>query len=260
MPDSPSVVPALLAPSGAGAEPRREFLGWDRPWSISFASWLAAEPGKLRCRLVVVPTREAGRRLRESLLAVLGGGGAAAMLGPRLAMPEDFFRPAEQLPESVRRAAWLRVLEETADADVANVFPGGLSGRDREWRLAVGRQLEEARDQLGSGGWDFAGVAEHVPEDAGRWRDLAGLADRVAVIWKEWGFTDVVGERWRLAADPSLPPGVDEIVVAGVPDPALLGVLPSRGVVDDVGDSDAAVLDHLLAKLAIFSKTVCCCN
>ncbi len=189
------------------------------------AEWLAADPEKLRRRLVVVPTREAGRRLRESLLAMIGGGGTAAMLGPRLAMPEDFFRPAEQLPESVRRAGWLRVLEETADTDVANVFPGGLSGRDREWRAAVGRQLEEARDQLGSGGWDFAALVEKVPEEAERWRELAALAERVTALWREWGFADVVAERWRLAADPALPPGVDEIVVAGVPDPALLGVL-----------------------------------
>ncbi|MFM8334916.1 MAG: PD-(D/E)XK nuclease family protein [Opitutaceae bacterium] len=225
MPDSPSVVPALLAPSGAGAEPRREFLGWDRPWSTLFAGWLAAEPEKLRRRLVVVPTREAGRRLRESLLAVLGGGGAAAMLGPRLAMPEDFFRPAEQIPESVRWAGWLRVLEETDDADVAAVFPGGIAVRDREWRLAVGRQIEEARDQLGSGGWDFGALAKKVPEEAPRWRELAALAQRVTALWREWGFVDVVGERWRLTADPVLPPGVDEIVVAGVPDPALLGVL-----------------------------------
>ena len=88
MPDSPSViVPALLPAASAGAEPRREFLGWARPWSRLIAEWLAADPEKLRRRLVVVPTREAGRRLRESLLAKVGGGGAAAMLGPRLAMP-----------------------------------------------------------------------------------------------------------------------------------------------------------------------------
>ena len=96
----------------SGAEEERVFLGWTRPWSLLFAEWLAAEPEKLRRRLVVVPTREAGRRLRESLLAKVGGGGTAAMLGPRLAMPEDFFRPAELLPESIRWAGWLQVLEE----------------------------------------------------------------------------------------------------------------------------------------------------
>lgn len=209
----------------SGAEEERVFLGWTRPWSLLFAEWLAAEPEKLRRRLVVVPTREAGRRLRESLLAKVGGGGTAAMLGPRLAMPEDFFRPAELLPESIRWAGWLQVLEEADDADVATVFPGGIGVRDREWRLAVGRQIEEARDQLGSGGWDFDALAEMVPEETPRWRELAALAKRVAAIWREWGFADVVAERWRLAADPVLPPGVDEIVVVGVPDPAPLGVL-----------------------------------
>ena len=213
------------APDAGGPAPRRVFLGWEQPWARSIAGWLAAEPERLRRRLVVVPTREAGRRLRETLLAVLGGGGPAAMLGPRLAMPEDFFRPSEQLPESIRWAGWLQVLEETDDADVATVFPGGIGVRDREWRLAVGRQIEEARDQLGSGGWSFSALAEQVPEEAPRWRELAALAERVTALWREWGFADVVAERWRLAADPVLPPGVDEIVVAGVPDPAPLGVL-----------------------------------
>ena len=83
----PFTAPSAPFPAAAGADPRREFLGWGRPWSDLFAAWLAADLEKLRRRLVVVPTREAGRRLRESLLAKVGGGGAAAMLGPRLAMP-----------------------------------------------------------------------------------------------------------------------------------------------------------------------------
>ena len=39
----------------SGAEEERVFLGWTRPWSLLFADWLAAEPEKLRRRLVVVP-------------------------------------------------------------------------------------------------------------------------------------------------------------------------------------------------------------
>ena len=220
---NPSVQPVSAGCSDpAGA---RIFLGWDRPWSGLFAAWLALEPKKLRRRLVVVPTREAGRRLRESLLARIGGGGTAAMLGPRLAMPEDFFRPAEQMPESVRRAGWLRVLGETADAEVANVFPGGLATRDREWRVAVGRQIEEARDLLGSAGWDFGALAEKIPEETARWRELSTLADRVVALWRDWGYNDLIAERRRLTTAPMVPPGVDEVVIAGVADPAPLGVL-----------------------------------
>ena len=224
------MLPVEVSPPGAqpvagGAVPRRIFLGWEKPWSRSIAEWLATDPERLRRRLVVVPTREAGRRLRETLLAVLGGGGAAAMLGPRLAAPEDFFRPADPMPEAVRWAGWRRVLEDTPDAAVAELFPAGIARQDREWRLAVARQIEEARDTLGSGGWDFAALAEKVPEEAGRWRELAGLAERVVAVWRDWGFADVIAERRRLAGDPRVPTGVDEIVVAGVADPAPLGIL-----------------------------------
>lgn len=44
------------------------FLGWDQPWTELFAGWLAREPDRLTRRLVIVPTRESGRRLRERLV------------------------------------------------------------------------------------------------------------------------------------------------------------------------------------------------
>ena len=44
------------------------FLGWNEPWTRLIAQWLEKEPERLRRRLVVVPTRESGRRLRECLV------------------------------------------------------------------------------------------------------------------------------------------------------------------------------------------------
>ena len=90
------------------------FLGWDRPWTDLFAEWLKKEPDKLRHRMVVVPTRESGRRLRERLVAgAAGNGSEGAILGPRVTTPDDFFRPDEVMPDTIRWAAWLKVLRST---------------------------------------------------------------------------------------------------------------------------------------------------
>lgn len=45
----------------------RVFLGWDRPFLTRAADWLLDRPDTLPHLLVVVPTSQAGRRLREAL-------------------------------------------------------------------------------------------------------------------------------------------------------------------------------------------------
>jgi ATP-dependent helicase/nuclease subunit B len=64
--------------------PKRDFLGWDAPALDTTVAWLARdwEGGgslDLSDHLVIVPTRQAGRRLREGLArhaATRGGDGA----------------------------------------------------------------------------------------------------------------------------------------------------------------------------------------
>ena len=200
------------------------FLGWDKPWTELFAGWLAREPDRLRRRLVVVPTRESGRRLREWLINQTAQNGSAAILGPRVATPDDFFRPDEAMPDAIRWAGWLAVFRETKDAEVASLFPAGVEDKDDVWRLAVVRQIEQARESLVSGNADFSEVAKILPEDNGRWIELAQLERRVVSAWKKWGFADPVGAKKNRAQHPVWPPGVDEIILAGVTDPTWLAV------------------------------------
>ncbi|NNM28980.1 MAG: hypothetical protein HKO57_05625, partial [Akkermansiaceae bacterium] len=50
-----------------GAHPRREHLGWERPFLPVLVEWLLARREELPGTLVVVPTAQAGRRLREAM-------------------------------------------------------------------------------------------------------------------------------------------------------------------------------------------------
>ena len=200
------------------------FLGWDQPWANLFAEWLEREPGRLRRQLVVAPTRESGRRLRERLVSQAALHGSGAILGPRMATPEDFFRPAEVMPDAIRWAGWLAVLRETKDDEVAALFPSGVADKDDGWHLAVIRQIEQARESLISGNADFAAVAGILLEENDRWSELAQLEHRVVSLWKKWGWADPVQAKRERALNPVCPQGVDEIILAGVTDPTSLAV------------------------------------
>ena len=200
------------------------FLGWDAPWTDLFAGWLENEPGRVRRSLVVVPTRESGRRLRERLVSKAARNGNGAILGPRVATPDDFFRPAEVMPNAIRWAGWLGVVRETKDNEVPTLFPSGVADKDDGWRLAVIRQIEQARELLVSGNSDFAAVAQSLSEDNDRWKELAALEQRVVAVWKQWGFDDPVQAKRMRALAPVCPQGVDEIILAGVSDPTWLAV------------------------------------
>lgn len=200
------------------------FLGWDKPWTDLFAGWLESEPDRLRRRLVVVPTRESGRRLRERMVSGAGTAGGGAILGLRVTTPDDFFRPDQPMPDAMRWAAWLAVLREARDEDVSALFPAGVADRDDAWRLAIIRQIEQARELLASGNADFSAVARSLTEDTGRWQDLERLEQRVVALWRQWGLADPVQAKRARALAPVCPQGVDEIILAGVADPTALAV------------------------------------
>ncbi|MDI1320450.1 MAG: hypothetical protein PSW75_09715, partial [bacterium] len=68
----------------APANLRRIFLPWDRPLPAQAAAWLArdwAGPGPLDLGgwLVIVPTRQSGRRLREALAEHAATRGSAVL-------------------------------------------------------------------------------------------------------------------------------------------------------------------------------------
>lgn len=200
------------------------FLGWHQPWTVLFTDWLLQEPALLRNRLVVVPTRESGRRLRESLTVRSAQGGRGGILGPRIATPNDFFRPTQTMPEAVRWAGWRHALSAVSDEEVQSLFPLGVGEKTESWRQAVARRIERVRETVAASNLDFSAVADRLELEADRWRELAALEQRATAQWQAWGFADPVAEKRRGATDPVLPNGVTEIVIAGVADPTPLAL------------------------------------
>lgn len=231
----------------------RHFLPWDRPWLPQAAAWLArdwAGPGPLDLSrvLAVVPTRQAGRRLREALAEVAAVRGAAA-LPPRIETPETMLAAGAAAPGVATRLeallAWTRVLRAGEIARWPDVFPVAPPRRDLAWAWRLAESLWRLQTQLAEGGLGLADVAADAGPAGGeaeRWRQLAELERGQCAALAAVGRTEPHAARRAWAREPARPAGSERIVVLAVPDPIPLAV-----------DVLARWSEHLPVDLAIFA-------
>lgn len=199
---------------------RRVFVGWDRPLLGGVLEWLLERRERLAWMQVVVPTAQAGRRLREGLAERAG-----AVLAPAVVKPGWFLQVEsdEVAPDWVEQLAWLVALEEVGDwGEYAGLFPEVPDTGEENWARGLAVELVRLRRSLQENGLMLAGAARalagSVEED--RWRDLARLEAAVERVLRGWGMTS---RSAVLARGPRLPDVQTELVFAGVPDfPPLL--------------------------------------
>ena len=220
------------------APPEIRFLGWDRPvldLAIDFlaSGWTGEGPLDLSDRLVILPTRHAGRRLRESL-AIRAAGSDAAVLPPLTATP-DFLVAPERLPGRTAATAsrgeallfWIRELLELPLDRFRGLFPVDPVERNFYWALKTAADLMAVRDLTGEAGLTFreaAGILAPLGMEPERWNDLARLEKRVFAELAKAGLADREVTRRRAAAEGALPPEVRKIAVIATPDPSPLAV------------------------------------
>ncbi|MDB6166930.1 MAG: rexB [Lacunisphaera sp.] len=220
----------------APAHLRRFFLPWDRPLPAQAAAWLARDwsgtgPLDLSACLVIVPTRQSGRRLREAL----AGHAAAhnsAVLAPRVVLPEDVVSPAgfAGVPVASRlesQLAWVAVLRTVDLADFRAVFPIDPPGRNFGWAARLAAQFQRLQATLGENGLRMPDVLARagagLPELA-RWEQLAELEGRYDAALAAGGRRDAQVARIDFARSPAVAPGVERIVLLATPDPLPLAV------------------------------------
>jgi len=195
-------------------EDRRVFLGGSELFLTSLTHWLWQRREELPGILLVVPTAQSGRRLREAL-AELG-----ACLAPKVVTPGFFMRVEEAAPEAVELLAWIEVLEGVQDwGKYATAFPiAPGEGEGPGWALGLARSLVGVRTSLQENSLTISAAAKRLAEtvEGERWRDLAALEEKVHALLREWGMNsrNVELARGRI----ELPVGVEKVVVAGVAD------------------------------------------
>jgi ATP-dependent helicase/nuclease subunit B len=214
----------------------RHFLGWEQSLVRAVADHVAAAwdgTGALDLSgwLILVPTRNASRRLREAL-AVHAAEKNAAVLPPRVVTP-DFLTSPERVPDvqAANRVETLLIwaaelLRLDFDAH-RHFFPVDPVERSFTWALKTAGDLIDLRETLNEKGLSMADVARIVagtemePE---RWQDLAKIERHCVRATEGKERADWQVTRRRAAAQGQPPPDIQRIVMAGVLDPSALAL------------------------------------
>lgn len=213
--------------------PRRHFLSWDRPLLPQAVAWLTRdwppeEPLDLTRTLIVVPTRQSGRRLREALAtaaAVRGQG----VLAPRVVTPEVLLAlesPPDVAPRMVSLLAWAEVFLAAPLGEYRAVFPVDPPARNFAWALRLGREFARLQSALAEGGLGLADVAPRAGADfpeAARWEAIGRLEQLHAARLLALGLRDAQAVKLALAGRPP-PLDFDRIIILATPDPMPLAL------------------------------------
>ncbi len=212
----------------------RCFLGWDTSLSTRVREYLLPEelsgPVDLGTELVVVQTRQAGRRLRESL-ALYCEQQNTALLSARVETSDFFLRSTNESTDKANSievtAVWAEVLLKADLADYRGLFPIGAPTQDFSWALHTTEIIQQLRNELVDGGYSITGIVENfidILEEPERWRDLARLETAYLSRFRETGKQDPYKAMLALAENPELPPEIEKVVLAAVFDPTPLMV------------------------------------
>lgn len=190
----------------------RVFLGWDGPFLPRAADWLLERRDALPGWLVVVPTSQGGRRLREAMAEKAG-----ALLAPRILTPGALMRAADHAVAAdwIERVAWLETLEAIDEWEKhAALFPQPPEAGSG-WAAGMAAELTQLRRALQENGLTLAAAARVLKHsiEAERWQSLAALEGLMEQRLGEWGMQS---RSRTLAAGLPRPEGVTRIVIAAV--------------------------------------------
>ncbi len=203
------------------------FWDWTRPVLDNAVAhlvkgWTGGELD-LSSTLIIVPTAESGRRLKQALArhaATLGGAAVVPHVWPpemALLVPQDRRVVASALQSLL---AWARVMGALRLADYAALFPHPPEQQDNAWCLSTAAMLQDLSTTLGAGGGTFASVAAETiaGEEMERWRDLAKLERLYLKALAKHQLSDAQTLKAARAAAPWLPERVERVCVLAAPD------------------------------------------
>jgi len=171
---------------------KRVFLGWARPALLSAAEQLISRSSSSQiCDLshviVVLPGREAGRRLMERLAELAGGG----LIPPRIltqgGLPEELYPPQRPFAsELVQQMVWAQALQEVSSQTLSNIVRHPPEKGDWQGWMRLGNLLRRQHEELAADQLNFSDVATlgnglEGFDEAPRWQ---ALGDVQQAYWK----------------------------------------------------------------------------
>ncbi|MFZ9682213.1 MAG: PD-(D/E)XK nuclease family protein [Cephaloticoccus sp.] len=212
------------------AQVRRRFLDWTRPLlpqavAVVAEGWDGAAVLDRSDLLVLVPTRQAGRRLREALAAHAAARGQA-VFPPRVLTLEILVAEAAPAENEASRLesqlAWIRAVREANLDSLRALFPVDPPERNLAWARGLAAELATLQDRLAEIGLRLGDVPERLGEglaEAARWRQLAELERAHDALLARAGRRDATAARLTSIKQAPPPPGVARVVMLATPDP-----------------------------------------
>ena len=208
-----------------GELPKKHYLNWDRPLLSLSTEWLLSLSSErsldLSDTLILLPTQQSGRRLREALAVTIGKGGGG-LFSPRMATPSILLSSdgAQNLTDELACIwHWVHILQTQNLKHFHALFPRIPPRVDFNWCRLIARSLHELRGRLVDAGLDCASVASmDCCEEKGRWQELVELESAYRMSLQNVGLMDLHDAKRELAASPELPSSVKRIFLMGVTD------------------------------------------
>jgi ATP-dependent helicase/nuclease subunit B len=212
----------------------RHFLSWDRPLlpqAVAFLArgWAGDGPLDLSALLVIVPTQQSGRRLREALAEHAAGRGQAAF-PPRVLTPDRLIEQslgpgvASRLESLL---AWVEIFRALDPNAFREVFPIDPPARNFAWALRLAQEFARLQAMLAEAGLRLADVNEKAGEnfpEAGRWQQLGELEQLHAKKLAALGLRDAQAAKIAAAQNPPELADAKKAILLAAPDPLPLAL------------------------------------
>ena len=210
--------------------PQHHTLDWNAPLLPAVTAGLlerAQDEGRdLRHLLVLVPTRQSGRRLRQSLLQARPDLKLPAIHTPDAFLAESLSEPAPAGERAIL-ATWFASLKTLNFADYPAIFPKAPPA-STGWLLSMAQSLLQLRHELGEAGLTIEAAAQKAAEaemESERWRQLTRLEQHYLATLEERGLRDPLLARRDAAKSYQPPASLKGILLIASPDPQALPLL-----------------------------------
>jgi ATP-dependent helicase/nuclease subunit B len=211
------------------ANVHRRFLPWDRPLlpqavELLAESWSGEGPLDLSDRLVIVPTRQSGRRLREALAGFAARRGAA-VFPPRVMLPEALLAPTPADAAAAKLdslLAWEQVFRAVELDEFRTLFPMDPPARSVSWAMRLAEEFVRLQRALAESGLRLSDVARRAGEgfpEVERWEQIGELERRHDEALGSVGLRDAAAARIARAtqaATADAPSSASDEMLAGV--------------------------------------------
>ena len=208
--------------------PTRVFLDWSTPLLPSIAEQLLPESGtgplNLADSLILAPTQQAGRRLREYLATTWRARGGTALLSMNVHPPSFLFQNDDSA--TIAHAFdWLPAWQKTLVGIEPGTLPALMPQQEEAFSPAValefGQRLQRLREELLDAGLDLSSVADSplLQSEQERWRDLAKLETEYRNRLQDLGLRDPTDAKRENLANYQPAASIKRIILAGLPDP-----------------------------------------